>query len=394
MSTTFYKDLPILESFIGGVDTKAHTDLPDDWLIVMTDVVGSTKAIERGEYKHVNSLGVASIVSIVNVDRSVEIPYVFGGDGCTCAIPPHMERGAREALLGCKVMALEAFKLELRCSIIPVTEIKKSGSWLKVGKLRTSEHMTQPALSGRGWDDAEAMLKDPATRDRFEVLPTDGLEPNADFSGYECRWQGVDARRGGMLCALIRGLDVDAGQRVELYQDVLAAIDRLCGSDEASSPVKGSSLALSLWPRPAWNETRLRFHGKPFFFRVLRFARAYAEIIAGRLLMSAGFRQPVTDWSKYRDVVAKNTDRRKFDGALRVVLDCSDAESATLAAYLEEQRKAGRLVYGLHRSTAALITCMVLSYDNAHYHFLDGADGGYAMAARQLKEQLRAIGLK
>ncbi|MDE2617909.1 MAG: DUF3095 family protein, partial [Burkholderiales bacterium] len=45
---------------------------------------------------------------------------------------------------------------------------------------------------------------------------------------------------------------------------------------------------------------------------------------------------------------------------------------------------AGQVDYGLHSSDHALMTCFVRSMTQ-HVHFVDGGDGGYAMAARQLK---------
>ena len=63
-----------------------------------------------------------------------------------------------------------------------------------------------------------------------------------------------------------------------------------------------------------------------------------------------------------------------------------------LQAYLEGQRREGRLVYGMHKSTEALLTCIVFSYNGNHVHFVDGSDGGYAMAACGLKAQLKSLG--
>jgi hypothetical protein len=42
--------------------------------------------------------------------------------------------------------------------------------------------------------------------------------------------------------------------------------------------------------------------------------------------------------------------------------------------------------FGTHRSTEAVMTCLVFSaVDNNHLHFIDGSHGGYAMAAKQMK---------
>jgi hypothetical protein len=38
------------------------------------------------------------------------------------------------------------------------------------------------------------------------------------------------------------------------------------------------------------------------------------------------------------------------------------------------------------------MTCLVFSLEQSrHMHFIDGADGGYALAALQLKAQLQAL---
>ena len=66
---------------------------------------------------------------------------------------------------------------------------------------------------------------------------------------------------------------------------------------------------------------------------------------------------------------------------LRMVLEQADV--------LEQERAAGRLVYGFHRSSSALMTCLVFDLTSAaHVHFIDDADGGFALAARQMNEQV------
>jgi hypothetical protein len=66
----------------------------------------------------------------------------------------------------------------------------------------------------------------------------------------------------------------------------------------------------------------------------------------------------------------------------------SEPEIVALEHYLESERAAGRLAYGMHRAPAALVTCFVRSHAGNHVHFVDGANGGYALAAKQLKAQL------
>jgi hypothetical protein len=87
----------------------------------------------------------------------------------------------------------------------------------------------------------------------------------------------------------------------------------------------------------------------------------------------------------------QNTDFQKFDDALRMVRDMSKDETQKLDRYLQDRFVEGKLAYGMHISDDALITCMVKSYEGDHVHFVDGADGGYALAAKQLKAQLKTL---
>jgi hypothetical protein len=69
-----------------------------------------------------------------------------------------------------------------------------------------------------------------------------------------------------------------------------------------------------------------------------------------------------------------------------MTLDCTAATADRVEARLAEFRKAGILAYGAFRQKQALVTCVVpdVMHDN-HMHFVDGAEGGYALAARMLK---------
>jgi hypothetical protein len=75
----------------------------------------------------------------------------------------------------------------------------------------------------------------------------------------------------------------------------------------------------------------------------------------------------------------------------RMVLDCTDEQTVQIESYLEGLRAQRRITYGLHRTDRALMTCLVFSLEEGrHVHFVDGAEGGYALAALQLKAQLRS----
>jgi hypothetical protein len=88
----------------------------------------------------------------------------------------------------------------------------------------------------------------------------------------------------------------------------------------------------------------------------------------------------------YVQQVVENSDFRKYDDGLRMILDCTAELERALAQRLAEAASAGIVRYGLHRQDAAMMTCFTPSaLRSDHVHFIDGARGGYASAATALK---------
>lgn len=76
---------------------------------------------------------------------------------------------------------------------------------------------------------------------------------------------------------------------------------------------------------------------------------------------------------------------------LRMVIDINHKQSAAIEKLLKEKYEAGLVFYGLHRSDNSLMTCFVDDVsEGQHIHFVDGSSGGYALAAKQLKAQIKA----
>ena len=122
--------------------------------------------------------------------------------------------------------------------------------------------------------------------------------------------------------------------------------------------------------------------------RLLYFKKMLLQNLAGKLLFALKLDTAAVRWRQYRDELVDNSDFRKFDGTLRMVMDGSTAQTEQLQSYLESEFRSGRLAYGMHKSSEALVTCIVQSYNGNHLHFVDGSDGGYALAARELKRRL------
>ena len=90
--------------------------------------------------------------------------------------------------------------------------------------------------------------------------------------------------------------------------------------------------------------------------------------------------------AKYTRELIDNSDFRKFDDSLRMVLDCTPELADEIEQHLTECAAKGIVRYGTHRQTAAMMTCFTPSATSSnHVHFIDGAMGGYAMAASAMK---------
>jgi hypothetical protein len=110
-------------------------------------------------------------------------------------------------------------------------------------------------------------------------------------------------------------------------------------------------------------------------------------VLLGWTLMKLCVRTAETDWGSYKATLVRNSDVRKFVDIYRQILAGTEAQRAALNAWLEERYARGELIYGLHVTDRAHMTCLVFNYAGRHLHFIDGADGGLFLAARAFKER-------
>jgi Protein of unknown function (DUF3095) len=384
----FYASLPEITDFRDVMDLDRYTLAPSSALVVLTDVVGSTKAIEAGRYKDVNALGVASIVALCNGMRDLELPFVFGGDGASLLVPGSRRAVAERALRGVRALAESAFGMALRASIVPVAELLEAGHAARVARFRASEFTRLAMFSGGAFTLAERWCKDPERGPRYEVSATG--ESAADFDGFECRWQPMASQRGHTVSLIVQALAPTEAERTQTYKNLLHAFDRIVDGD-ACHPVKLSELNLSGWLGDFSVEARVHAQraSGPAYAAARRSARK--QTFVGRLLTASGMTAGGFDGKRYKRELIQNCDFRKFDDTLRMVVDLNVAEIYRLESRLSAEHRAGRLAYGMHRASAALITCLVRSYAGDHVHFVDGADGGYALAAKDLRVQLEEL---
>ena len=305
-----------------------------------------------------------------------KFPFVFGGDGASFAVSSRDADVARSALAATAAWARDDLGLELRAALVPASVVREHALDLRVARFGPSKNVSFAMFSGGGLAWAEAAMKE----GRFAVPPAaPGTRP--DLSGLSCRWDDIPAAHGLILSLVVAPVTHGDPAFRALVQDLLADLE---ASSDVARPVPDEAPGVS-WPPPGVDlEARAsRQVGESFFFRRLK---VLIGTLIAYVIMKLGVRVGDFDPARYRREVVENSDFRKFDDNLRMTLDCTPAVADRIEKRLSAARTANIARFGLHRQPAAIMTCIVPSiFESDHVHFVDGAAGGYALAAQQLK---------
>jgi hypothetical protein len=373
----FYSRLPIFEGFANIMDPARYHPLPNDWLIGLTDVVSSTQAIADGHYKAVNTAGASVIAAVTNALKGRAFPYVFGGDGASFAVPGRDRDLVRATLAATAAWTRDELGLDLRAALVPVSAVKEQALNVNVARFAPSKNVSFAMFMGGGLAWAERAMK----AGQFAVLPApSGTLP--DLSGLSCRWNDIPATRGLILSLVVAPVTHGDPAFRKLVEDLLAELE---SSSEVTRPVPDGAPGVG-WPPPGLDleAHASRQDGESFFVRRLK---VLLGTLIAYIVMKLGIRLGGFDPAVYRREVVENSDFRKFDDNLRMTLDCTPALADRIEQRLAAARAAHVARFGLHRQPAAIMTCIVPSIsDSNHVHFVDGAAGGYALAAKMLKQ--------
>ena len=376
----FYARLECFDTFVQLTHFDQYQPLPDDWIIAIADVVQSTRAIEAGRYKAVNTVGAAVLVAITNALPELCFPYVFGGDGATVAIPGAYADEVRDALARTAAWSADTLDLVLRVAIIPVRDIRKAGHDVRVARYAASRHVSYAMFTGGGVAWAEEQLK----KGQYAIARASS-QAEPDLSGLYCGFGPIPAAQGVILSVIAMPVQEQRAY-FALVADLLALIE--FSSHRSGHPLPENG------PLPAWFGGEIqKLLGRRSQAANLLGAMADAlNAIKTRIVLTAGIRVGQFEPVKYRREISENTDFRKFDDGLKMTVDCSPEIADAIEARLVSAQLSGICLAGIHRQKSAHLTCYVPSnIQSDHVHFVDGADGGYAAAAAKLKAHKIAI---
>ena len=340
--------------------------MPGDWCVGVSDVVGSTKAIAAGQYKAVNMAGASVIAAVMNALGTKSFPFVFGGDGSAMAVPGEDAGTLEEALTAARCFVAEELDLGLRVGTVRVSEIRARGLDVRVARFTPSEHVAYAMFTGGGIDLPEAA---PGTR--------------PDLTGLSCRWEAVEAHNGRILSLIALPAD---DRQVEFARHVHEIVDIAEAVPRHAHPAPVSGLRSRFPPGGARMEVAAARGMESALKHWLRLLPMQA---LGAFLFATGCNFGNFDPNHYREMLSRNSDFRKFDDGLRMTLDCDAETAGRIESTLATAKASGLIHYGLHAQDAALVTCFVPSaLTDDHVHFIDGAAGGYAEAAKMLKAMM------
>jgi hypothetical protein len=336
---TFYATVPIRRGFRSLMDPAQYTPLPEDWLVGIADIVESTKAIAAKQYKAVNMAGAAVIAAVTNALGGREFPFVFGGDGASFAVPPSDGETAREALAATAAWADGELGLTLRVALVPVADIRRHKRDVRVARYGPSENLSYALFSGGGLAWADSAIKS----GDFAIAPAPpGTWP--DLTGLSCRFQEFHAARGLIVALLILPLpDADPAAFRALTEEIVTLVEQ---SPDAGRPVPAQGPAMR-WPPQG---VALEAHTTPGARRFRR-TRVLAKTLLYFLIMRFGIQIGDFVPATYLQQVVENSDFRKYDDGLRMIIDCTPE----LADRIERRLAAatGAALYGLHRQDTA-----------------------------------------
>ena len=226
-SDRFYNELAPFHDFAAFVEFDAYEPVPDDWVVMISDVQGSTRAIEEGRYKDVNMVGAASITAVLNICGDIAVPFVFGGDGGTLVVPGSLRDAAGAALAGLRAMSQATFGPALRVGAIPVADLRATGADLRVRKYQLMADNYLAMFAGGGAELADSLLKsaEPGSRYLLEAEPEGG--PNLE--GLSCRWEPLVPRSGRMMTIMVQATTSDPAGEGDVLDDVVREITTVLG---------------------------------------------------------------------------------------------------------------------------------------------------------------------
>ncbi|MEM7319584.1 MAG: DUF3095 domain-containing protein [Pseudomonadota bacterium] len=371
----FYANIPVTRDFVRLTDARNFHQVPDDWIVLITDVVSSTKEIEQGRYKTINMVGASVIAAVKNAVDISSFPYVFGGDGASLALPDTYLDLVSDVAARVRRWAKDEFDVDLRAGCAHVSEIGSAGHSVKVARFAPSDKVDFAVFSGGGVKWLERKIK---SGDLSLEMAESGQHP--DLNGLSCRWSNLKSRNGKVVSLVIEPAGEDTDKAFfDVARSVIQKVDKV---PNAGNPIPAEGPGVQYPPPGMALEARASRAGRNYWAQLagISVQNLFAWALFRTGLSIAGF-----DPIHYQRQTGLNSDHRKFEDGLKMTFDCDGDTLDWLEDFLGRAKAAGTIRYGINVQSEAFLTCIVVSpMQDDHVHFVDGADGGYAVASKAM----------
>ncbi len=389
----FYKDLQIIKRPVKDVlaDEKLFKSFPENWHVIIADIVNSTQAIQDGKHDDVNLIAAGSLIAAINAAKpfNTEIAYFFGGDGGTVIVPNEILQKVISGLNAHRINSLNSFSLDLRIGSVTIGDIYKAGHELKVAKVEIGKGYNKSVVIGDGLKYAESVIKGNYLQDKESIakqmLAIDVSELNLE--GLECRWDRIKPSTPALevVCLLIEATDVK--QQSSVYKNVLIKLDEIYGEADKRHPITINRLQLLTTFLKFKKEMMARYSK----WNIGYFLKAFFETFIGRLYFKYNLKVNDLQGQEYLEQVIAFSDTLTIDGRINTIVSGTKENRILLLDYLNYQEQKGLLLFGHYVSTESIMTCYIENRNKKHIHFLDGSNGGYTEAAKELKPKLQIL---
>ena len=231
-------------------------------------------------------------------------------------------------------------------------------------------------MRGEGIQAAEYLIKNHPQKYEYETQS----KTEADLTGLTCRWKPTPSRNGKIFTLIIQSRKNELMIFEKIIKDLKLIFPEGLDSYNPADHQNGKYKSIL---ENIKNESR--FYKNIFN---LSFLKRILEIIPAFLIFN--FKLNIAGAQEYVRATKSHSDFIKFDNTLRMVIDCDESKISQVKRILYEMYQSGEIFFGTHEADESIMTCFVEGLNQGeHIHFIDSGSGGYALAAIQLKDQMK-----
>lgn len=231
-----------------------------------------------------------------------------------------------------------------------------------------------PVLLGSGLMYAEKKIKGPD----YIFSTTAASSDDLDLSGMQCRWDKIKPPENDHEIISLLVISRENVKQSFAFKKVMDKLDVIFGNAKKRTPISTGKLKLKATLAKLGLEMRARMGGFRPFYLLINWTKTLLGYFYFKTRKGKVYLNNLVDMS----------DTLVIDGKINTVISGTTRQRKLLEEALNKIERNGEIIYGMHISTESVMSCYVRNMDDAHIHFVDGAEGGYTKAAAIIKDKI------